>query len=171
MWKGQTREEALEAKRRWYRANKEKVAAYQKEPAIKARRAELAKEWLKTHAEQRRATDQRARDKRAKNNPYDISAERFMRRVRNHDLTLDQYHSMAEAQDFECAVCGEEPAIKSGGSIDGFVVDHDHVTGKPRALICPNCNVALGQLRDDPVIAHKAAMYLEKHHSRRPSLA
>lgn len=40
-----------------------------------------------------------------------------------------------------CAVCHETPA-------DGLRVDHDHVTGAVRGLLCRNCNVALGLLKD-----------------------
>lgn len=41
-----------------------------------------------------------------------------------------------------CAVCKEPPS-------DGLRVDHDHQTGQVRGLLCRNCNVALGLLKDD----------------------
>lgn len=40
-----------------------------------------------------------------------------------------------------CAVCKETPS-------DGLRVDHDHETGAVRGLLCRNCNVALGLLKD-----------------------
>lgn len=40
-------------------------------------------------------------------------------------------------------------------------VDHDHVTGKVRGVLCFTCNAALGQLRDNPAILRRAARYLE----------
>jgi hypothetical protein len=40
-------------------------------------------------------------------------------------------------------------------------VDHDHKTGRVRGVPCFTCNAAIGQLRDDPEIARRAAAYLE----------
>lgn len=40
-------------------------------------------------------------------------------------------------------------------------VDHDHKTGKVRGVPCFTCNAAIGQLRDDPNPARRAAAYLE----------
>lgn len=39
-----------------------------------------------------------------------------------------------------CEVCGSQKRLS---------IDHDHVTGKVRGLLCINCNVALGQINDD----------------------
>jgi hypothetical protein len=40
-------------------------------------------------------------------------------------------------------------------------VDHHHVTGKIRGVLCFTCNVALGQLKDDVTLFRKAIDYLE----------
>ncbi len=40
-------------------------------------------------------------------------------------------------------------------------VDHDHVSGRVRGILCFTCNAALGQLRDDPEIIRRAADYVE----------
>ncbi|MCO6007772.1 endonuclease VII domain-containing protein [Actinoallomurus purpureus] len=39
-------------------------------------------------------------------------------------------------------------------------VDHDHVTGERRGILCFNCNVALGQFKDDPWVLRRAIEYL-----------
>lgn len=54
-------------------------------------------------------------------------------------------------------------------------VDHDHVTGRVRGLLCDPCNKAIGFLRDDPVIAMSVVMYLipttaERFANLRPDL-
>jgi hypothetical protein len=42
-------------------------------------------------------------------------------------------------------------------------IDHNHLTGKTRALLCDKCNVGLGSFRDNPDLLRKAAAYLEFH--------
>ena len=83
----------------------------------------------------------------------------FTKRLRTYGITLDQYHSMAEKQEFCCAVCGEVPNEgKRGG--DGFHIDHNHVTNRVRGLLCGNCNVGLGMFSDSPTILDAAKSYL-----------
>lgn len=41
-------------------------------------------------------------------------------------------------------------------------VDHDHVTGKVRGLICQTCNITLGYVADDVNTLHNMIDYLEK---------
>ncbi len=91
-----------------------------------------------------------------------VEHESLMRRFREHGLTLDQYHAIVEKQDFCCAICGEVPTDNCGGSHDGFHIDHHHVTGKVRGLLCGTCNVGIGMLKDSSEVIIKAAEYLER---------
>jgi hypothetical protein len=43
-----------------------------------------------------------------------------------------------------------------------LAVDHDHTTGQVRGLLCIRCNRAIGNLRDDPDLAIRAAAYLKR---------
>jgi uncharacterized protein YbaR (Trm112 family) len=54
-----------------------------------------------------------------------------------------------------CAICKTESDRK-------LVVDHDHVTGKIRGLLCHNCNMAIGILKDSPVLLQSAIDYLTR---------
>ena len=51
----------------------------------------------------------------------------------------------------QCVICGVE---------DALVVDHDHITGKVRGMLCNHCNRGLGHFRDDPMLLEFAAQYL-----------
>lgn len=42
-------------------------------------------------------------------------------------------------------------------------VDHDHVTGAVRALLCHNCNFMLGHAKDRPDLLMVAAAYLVQY--------
>lgn len=66
---------------------------------------------------------------------------------------------MLAEQSRRCAICGTPEA----GGRGGFHVDHDHTTGKVRALLCTNCNSGLGRFGDDPKRLTAAAVYLTKH--------
>lgn len=84
-----------------------------------------------------------------------------MQRVKlyKYGLTVAQYEAMREAQGNRCAVCGQpEPRPQE------LSVDHDHVTGAVRALLCNDCNVGLGLLGEDPERLEAAATYLRRFH-------
>jgi Autographiviridae endonuclease VII len=42
-------------------------------------------------------------------------------------------------------------------------VDHSHITGKVRALLCDKCNRALGSVNDDISILKSLIDYIEKY--------
>src|SRR3990167_7429107 len=97
-----------------------------------------------------------------------LSSEQAQRRrFRKYGLTQAQYDQILCQQNEVCAACREVPSTSSVGQglnkYDDFVVDHNHVTGKVRGLVCTNCNVALGMIRDNPSTARKLATYLEKN--------
>lgn len=76
-----------------------------------------------------------------------------------YGLTLDQYHEMLEAQGGVCAICRTIPSEKR----KTLVVDHDHVTGSVRKLLCTRCNSAIGFLWDSPDVVQRALDYLLAH--------
>lgn len=41
-------------------------------------------------------------------------------------------------------------------------LDHDHQTGAPRGVVCHDCNIALGWIRDNPATAERMARYLRE---------
>ncbi|WP_406418459.1 endonuclease VII domain-containing protein [Streptomyces sp. NBC_01614] len=65
---------------------------------------------------------------------------------------------MLERQGGACAIC--RGRNKSGHQLH---VDHDHTTGRVRALLCQQCNAMLGHARDDIETLRAAIAYLERH--------
>ena len=78
-----------------------------------------------------------------------------LRRFR-YGLEPADIEAMAQEQGHRCAICRRER-----GSRD-LHIDHDHATGRVRGLLCPSCNMGLGQFRDSDEMLMAAITYL--HH-------
>ena len=78
------------------------------------------------------------------------------RRLEMYGITVADFDQILTAQDGRCACC-----LKVSGRT--LHVDHDHKTGKPRGLLCSNCNTGLGLFGDDPILLRMALEYLAKH--------
>lgn len=74
-----------------------------------------------------------------------------------YGLTREDVERMRAQQRGTCANAGCTTALSEG---PGEHIDHCHVTGKVRGLLCPLCNVALGALRDDEARILGLAEYL-----------
>jgi len=74
---------------------------------------------------------------------------------RNYGITADEYAAMLEAQDNTCAICG---GVNTNGK--PLYVDHNHVSGAVRGLLCNNCNFLLGLTCDSVVVLAAAIEYL-----------
>lgn len=73
--------------------------------------------------------------------------------LKKYGLTSAAYESMLASQKGVCAIC-EQPPKKYR-----LAVDHCHVTGQVRKLLCIGCNVKIGHLEDSE-FQRKAAAYL-----------
>jgi hypothetical protein len=91
---------------------------------------------------------------------YAANRERFRKShlARKFGLSLQQYDIMLLSQGGRCAICKEECATGNW-----LAVDHDHVSGERRGLLCQSCNTGLGKMRDNPAILRAAAEYIEFH--------
>jgi Recombination endonuclease VII len=89
---------------------------------------------------------------------------RHRSRERMYGIAPEEYQALLEAQEGLCAVCGNGPTGRRLLS-----VDHDHVTGEVRGLLCNRCNPMLGYARDDVAVLQAAIEYLSR--PRRPASA
>lgn len=80
-------------------------------------------------------------------------------------ITMDDYNSMLALQNNLCAIC-EKPQSKfqkGSDKIRALAVDHNHTTGKVRALLCTSCNTAIGLIQESIPLAYKIIEYLRHH--------
>jgi hypothetical protein len=111
-----------------------------------------------------------------KKHPNHLSNERKSRRKwysHNKDRANDsrlkyqygidsrQYEEMLESQNYVCKICLRPERSKQNNKTKKLVVDHDHITGKVRGLLCGNCNAGIGMFEDNTSILRNAIKYLE----------
>lgn len=141
-----------EADHRFKTANKELL----KQRRAKHRQANLE---MMRQRERVEAVGRRRRD------PFAYAAWAF-------GLSLAEVYEMYDTQNHLCAICRQPERIATKGTLRRLAIDHDHETGVIRALLCSQCNQALGLFQDDPFLMRTAAAYLESHRENRiPSQA
>ena len=73
-----------------------------------------------------------------------------------YGITGAQRDAMFVAQGSCCAVCKSK---EHGGR--GWNTDHDHATKQVRGILCHDCNLALGNVKDSVEILKSLIKYLE----------
>jgi hypothetical protein len=140
----------------WHEANKEKRRTYNREYGRKYRAANRERlrqqnaEWcLKNRA---RLLE--------KGREYYKKCKRGRTLQKKYGITEADYEQMLVEQGGGCAICGTD---SPRGRAAVFHVDHCHVSGKVRGLLCNSCNHTLGNARDEVDILQSAAAYLVRH--------
>lgn len=80
---------------------------------------------------------------------------------REYGISQIEYDQLVDRQCGRCAICQETPTPTNGKRV-ALVVDHCHETGRIRGLLCTNCNVAIGHMKDDVGRLRAAISYLEE---------
>lgn len=82
-------------------------------------------------------------------------AAKYSRMLRIYGLDQNQFELMLKEQNDSCNIC-KEPFEKTPH------IDHCHITGVVRGLLCFHCNSVLGHAKDNPDILRAAIAYLEE---------
>ena len=77
---------------------------------------------------------------------------------RKFGLTEEQFCAMLVEQNYTCKICG----VGIHNSKDACI-DHNHTTGAVRALLCNNCNLALGLMKEDPKALSNMITYINDY--------
>jgi hypothetical protein len=77
---------------------------------------------------------------------------------RTYGITLAQYDELLAKQDEKCAIC-----LKHESEFNvKLAVDHDHISGEIRGLLCRYCNHRLVGRHRDADLLRRIADYIEK---------
>lgn len=87
-------------------------------------------------------------------NPERVAAHA---RKARYGISQEQYDEMVMRQRGLCAICGHADPKRA------LSVDHNHATGRVRALLCNACNRGIGLLEDNADRLEAAAAYLKEH--------
>jgi hypothetical protein len=104
---------------------------------------------------------------RAKNKEFvenrlrDIGKTKKPRRIKKgvyfkYGMSEEDYMEMFSSQDGRCLICnGTQPNKR-------LAVDHNHLTGDVRGLLCSKCNSLIGLAGENPSVLVNASIYLMK---------
>lgn len=104
------------------------------------------------------ATHHRAAKAASKEHSHDKMVQRV------YGLPPGAYAALLASQGGVCAGCG--PRTGRNGRAKRLAVDHDHVTGEVRGLLCSTCNRTVGAFRDDSETFQRLADYLRNPPAR-----
>ena len=142
--------------RRKYRAKLATNPEYVEKERL--RKKEVDKKRSLTYKERRkelnRLQEERIRAEAIGAAPTSLQVYRYKRICKKYGLTLEEYRALYEACQGKCLICQEQP--------EKLCVDHDHVTGKVRGMLCKECNSGLGFFKDKQASLLQAISYLDK---------
>jgi hypothetical protein len=109
-------------------------------------RKQESKEWYANNKEHKKELSQRYKHVKK---DKDLQA--------TYGIDLETYHRMLAQQNKRCKICHtHQEDLKRA-----MCVDHDHITGKVRGLLCDTCNRSLGLLKDNVNTLMRAVDYLQ----------
>lgn len=86
--------------------------------------------------------------------------------LKKYGLDVESYQDLWDMQKGCCAICGlhEDEAVLGRDHNSRLHVDHNHVTGEVRGLLCHKCNLGIGYLNSDegPEVLESALEYIRR---------
>lgn len=103
---------------------------------------------------------QRYRDKLRATDFKEFRRREREQNLRKYGINSEQFEDLKRQQNGRCKICENIATYGKGKKLH---VDHDHITGKIRGLLCSNCNLGLGYFQDNRDLLNKAIAYLEEN--------
>ncbi len=85
--------------------------------------------------------------------------------VQKYGMTLAEYNALLHRQAYRCAICRQAQRTKirkDGTEVRRLEVDHDHVTGATRGLLCHRCNLLVWAIEDNHTTLDAIRRYVEE---------
>lgn len=92
-------------------------------------------------------------------NKMGITKVRLMTIKAKYGLSETEYITLLKSQDKRCAIC-KTPFDLNNPNQKRIHIDHCHITGKVRGVLCTSCNRGLGGFKDRVIFLRKAIDYL-----------
>lgn len=124
------------------------------------------KEWVKQNPEKanwrKRNPEKSKKARRAweASNPEKVRGcwiKKYWPHLTGNEAIIE-YQRLFEKQQGSCAICG----LKECSPTKRLAVDHDHVSGKVRGLLCDRCNRGIGYFRESIDIMSNGITYLKR---------
>jgi hypothetical protein len=77
-----------------------------------------------------------------------------------YNMNRNDMIALHESQDYKCKLCSKEVKLFSRRLHDSGYIDHNHTTGKVRAILCHPCNTSIGYLENAGIDLNKLTQYL-----------
>ena len=110
------------------------------------------REFRRSHC---RACEKKRKSKRDKRTKEERANQHLLNK---YGITAELRDKLAEIQG-GCGICSSKAP---GGRYNTWNVDHCHHTGKVRGVLCWDCNVGIGKLKDDAQLLRRAIQWLEQ---------
>ncbi len=136
------------------------VMAYQRTEAGKETRKRAFKKWREGNLELAR---EMSRDSNRKGRARDPRRYKSYELKSRYGISLEEYEDILAKQNGRCAICG----VQEPRGMGMFHVDHCHDTSKVRGLLCNECNMGIGKLKDSADLTARATQYLSVGGSER----
>lgn len=138
---------------------KEEKAAYDK--IYKEKNKEKIKSWNKQFYQRNK---ERLLDKQREYNKKHLreinTYKRTYYRYKRYGIDKSTFDHMFELQQGKCFIC--ETSFDLDNKNTSPHIDHSHITGKVRHLLCMKCNLGIGNFQERPDLLVKASEYLQK---------
>ena len=104
------------------------------------------------------------RERKMAKSDYYSDMNKMYKRFRRFNITKEQFEKMMEDQEWKCKICKSDLQER-------FAIDHNHSCcegryscGKcVRGILCTNCNLGLGNFKDNIDYLKSAIAYLQKY--------
>lgn len=125
-------------------SRKEELALYYQKNKEAAKKRGAA--WAKANPEKKRLVNRKVQIKT------------------QYGLDWDSFVELYNKAEGRCEICSAslELLAKKHEQNTAACVDHNHITGEVRGILCRSCNIAIGHLKDSKDRAFAAFKYLEK---------